>query len=54
LADAAALASAKLGIVIASAFAVVAALVVGFLGLPRKPDEAAATSAEAAEASAEA
>ena len=53
LADAAALASAKLGIVFASVLAAVAALVMGFLVLPRKPDEAAATSAEAAEASAE-
>lgn len=53
LTDAAALASAKLGIVVASVLAALAALVVGFLILPRRPDARAATSAEAAEASAE-
>jgi NhaA family Na+:H+ antiporter len=53
LADAAALASAKVGIVAGSLLAALVALAVGTLVLPRRADTRAATSAEAAEASAE-
>lgn len=53
LVEEAALDSAKLGIVMASLFASLAALIVGFLVLPRTPSAAAAATAEAAEASAD-